>query len=103
MIRRHKPLLRRTPLKRMSDRRRTERVIYARRRLVFLRAHPQCQCCLEHCQIHEDRIPASRDIHHKHGRGRFYLDESTWMAVCRVHHDWIHSHPSQARAKGWLV
>src|SRR5687768_7920981 len=42
------------------------------------------------------------DVHHAFGRGPYLLDESTWIAVSREGHDWIHAHPNQARAKGWL-
>ena len=43
------------------------------------------------------------DIHHKAGRGRFYLDVSTFMAVCRECHDYIHKWPKESREKGWLI
>ena len=43
------------------------------------------------------------DIHHKAGRGRFYLDVDTWMGVCRECHDYIHKWPKESREKGWLI
>jgi hypothetical protein len=30
------------------------------------------------------------------------LVQSTWKATCRNCHDWVHSHPSEARILGWL-
>jgi hypothetical protein len=84
-----------TRIKRVSDRRAAALVIYTEARDAFMKAHPWCQVpgCLR----------ASRDPHHTCGRldGNF-LNRETWMAVCRPCHDWIHAHPSQARAKGWL-
>lgn len=93
---------RRTPLKRtgrpkpMSDKRRLQADIYRTRRLQFLAEHPTCQACTV------ESIP-STEVHHKKGRtGKNYLDTSTWIAVCRGCHEWIHSHPSQARLLGLL-
>lgn len=48
-------------------------------------------------------IPEATDVHHGHGRGKFYLDESTWFAASREEHEWCHRHPSQARALGLIV
>jgi len=28
--------------------------------------------------------------------------KSTWLAVCRNCHDWVHSHPKESRALGYL-
>jgi hypothetical protein len=36
------------------------------------------------------------------GRYGSTLDVSTFMAVCRSHHDRIHSYPNEAREKGYL-
>jgi len=45
------------------------------------------------------------DIHHTYAganRDAFYLVQSTWKAVCRNCHDWIHANPAEARTMGWL-
>ena len=45
------------------------------------------------------------DVHHTYAganRDAFYLVQSTWIPVCRNCHDWIHSHPEQARTMNWL-
>lgn len=45
----------------------------------------------------------SVDLHHRHGRGPSgYLNELTWLSVCRICHDWIHAHPHKARSLGLL-
>jgi hypothetical protein len=41
------------------------------------------------------------DVHHMRGRGRYYLDESTWLPTCRHHHAWVTEHHAQAVALGW--
>lgn len=102
--------LRRSPLSRVSKKRRKEMAVYSRQRKAFLEAHPWCQVWLsEHkadlkaILLNPDLAPRSCDIHHTRGRtGTNYLDESTWMAVSREAHIWIHDHPREARAKGYL-
>jgi hypothetical protein len=45
------------------------------------------------------------DVHHTYAgsnRDAFYLVQSTWKAACRNCHDWIHSHPAEARTLGYL-
>jgi hypothetical protein len=85
--------MKRTRLKPMSDKRRGQMNIYSEARRKFLQGAP--------CRIQGCLRPAC-DLHHVKGRGQFFLDESTWLAVCRVHHDWIHQNPAEAR-KQWLL
>jgi hypothetical protein len=94
-------MIRGTPLKRVSNRRRAEMAIYSKERSFFLQLHPLCDACRV---IDPTKQRASCDIHHKKGRtGPNYLDQATWMAVCRPCHDFIHSHPSVARKTGLLL
>ena len=93
-------LLRRSPLKRtgrlrpMSKKRQREARTYSLLRAAFLQAHPVCQM---RCS------KPSKDVHHTQGRlGGNYLNVETWLAVCRSCHDWIHSHPKEARALNLL-
>jgi hypothetical protein len=45
----------------------------------------------------------AEDVHHKRGRrGGNLMNESTWMAVCRTAHRWIHDNPKAATERGWL-
>lgn len=91
---------RRKPMKRISDRRRLQQAIYTTRRGLFLAAHPICEAVIPKTDICS---MVSQDVHHKAGRtGTNFLDESTWMATCRECHDWIHTHPGQARELGLL-
>ena len=85
--------MRRTPLKRVSARRRKEGARYTSARRVFLKDRPTCECCM---------AKPSQDVHHKKGRGQYYLDEETWMAVCRACHVRIHEYPKWARREGFL-
>jgi len=38
---------------------------------------------------------------HKAGRGRFMLDETTFLAVCRICHNQIEENPVMAKAMGF--
>jgi hypothetical protein len=45
------------------------------------------------------------DVHHKFSgsdRDTYYLVQSTWLAVCRACHSWIHENPEKARILGYL-
>lgn len=93
-------LKRKTPMKAVSAKRQREGRIYSIKRRSFLLAHPTCQV-----QLDEEIkcLAQSVDIHHTRKRGEFYLDESTFMAVCRYHHEIIHRNPDWARVRGYLA
>lgn len=45
------------------------------------------------------------EVHHTFSgkdRAKHYLDVSTWLAVSRDGHEWIHENPKEARKKGYL-
>lgn len=71
-----------------------EDLIYNAKRIRFLELHPKCAVF---------PLLESIEIHHSKGRyGSNYLDESTWFAVSREGHNWIHNNDSLAREKGFL-
>lgn len=44
------------------------------------------------------------DVHHVRGRrGALLCDTRYWLLVCRTCHEYIHSNPDKARARGWLA
>jgi hypothetical protein len=86
--------MKRSPLRRVSAKRLKELAVYSARRKAFLRTYFICWVC---------HFRRSREIHHREGRGRNYLEESTWMAVCKPCHRRIHRNPAWARAKGFLA
>ncbi len=90
---------RRTPLRRVSKKRRGENAYYAKKRKEFLARFPLCAVARE---LFNRDLPATQ-IHHREGRiGARYLDESTWLPVSAYGHEWIHRHPAQSREKGWI-
>lgn len=97
------PLIRKTPLhsiariKPRSAKRRSEADAYAelRARLVL---HPSAECAI--C------TGRPRDLHHRRemGMGGAFTNPANVMPVCRTPcHEWIHSHPQEARRLGLLV
>jgi ribosomal protein L32 len=85
--------MKRSPLRRISKKRQSELREYKKLGENFLE-NKVCEKCGRKRKL---------DIHHKAGRGRFYLDVDTWMAVCRECHDYIHKWPKESREKGWLI
>jgi hypothetical protein len=48
-------------------------------------------------------VVEATDVHHVKKRGKYMLDVSTWLAVCRETHIKIHQNPAWARANGYLM
>lgn len=84
-------------IKQVSEKRKLEDIEYKRLRLEFL-SSPKNQIC-----------PISKqqtvEVHHTYSgkdRAKYYLDTTTWIAVSRDGHNWIHDHPQDAREQGYL-
>jgi hypothetical protein len=60
----------------------------------YMRNHPVCEARLHGCTYH------STDLHHRHGRGQFLLNEATYTALCRSCHQWAEMNPVQAKQLG---
>lgn len=77
-----------------TPKRKTDEQEYGRRRKIFLRNHPWCAVAKA---LHEKPRRATQ-VHHKRGRiGRLLLDERHWLPVSSWGHEWINSHPAEAR------
>lgn len=95
-----KPTARQSPIPPRSQKRSKEERLYTAQRIIFLQEN---ECCMI-------RLPGictnkTTDIHHSYSgkdRQEFFLNESTWYAVCRACHDWCHSHSKEARELGYL-
>lgn len=126
-------MIRRTPLARgnrlrpVSKKRVGVNKIYRALRISFLDEKPICQVWLQEngwvargaqtyahkldltWTLHAETLhsqcnaPYSTEVHHKKGRGKYLLDVSTWLAVCRSAHNYIHDNPKEAEEKGWLI
>lgn len=117
--------LKRCRVKKVSAKRQREARIYSVKRKAFLEAHPWCMILLRRMGVDESAlcydetgaayinicgditgrmmVPRATQVHHVFKRGKFYLDESTWLAASDSQHRWVHENPSLARAKGLLA
>ena len=83
------------PLRRVSLKRAKQLKEYLPKRNAFIAEHPVCQIC---------NNARSTDCHHSFGRiGNLLNETDHWFAVCRSCHNWVHSHPSEARRQGYLL
>lgn len=68
---------------------------YSLLRKKFMEDNPMCQAALPGC------TQQSTDVHHKRGRGEWYLIVKTWLSVCRQCHIYIEEHPIEAKQLGF--
>lgn len=50
-----------------------------------------CKARLQECTL------ISCDVHHTKGRGEYQNDVSTWIPLCRSCHNYIETHPTEAK------
>lgn len=84
-------------IKKVSEKRSIENLQYSADRIVFL-GKPENKICPITKQ------PAI-EVHHTYSgkdRSKYYLDSTTWLAVSRDGHNWIHDNPKEARELGYL-
>ena len=105
-MKRSKPL-KRTPLRRVSAKRRKELKEYAEAKRKYLSDLASEQCLPEgdapYCECCGER--EATDIHHKlaRGKGGAFLDPENFLALCRSCHSWVHANPSEARKQDLLI
>jgi hypothetical protein len=100
--------LRRTWLKRESERRKIDRQIYMVRSKLFLQEpeHKWCELMvtcggrmmprkIEGVE-QESYRRRSTQVHHVRGRGKWYLDERWWKGSCLHCHAWENTHRNEA-------
>ena len=83
----------------VSSKRKKKDLEYSKLRKRFLTDFSLCQIAVKGCSVN------ATDVHHTYAganRDAFYLVQSTWLAVCRNCHDWVHAHPKESRAFGYL-
>ena len=89
----------RKPIASRSPKRAKQEREYLKKRKDFLYYHPLCQAKIPNiCTTH------ATDVHHKQGRiGQLLTDETKFLAVCRQCHDWIETHPKEAKELGFSI
>lgn len=83
-------------IKKISVKREKENKEYSKKRTLFLDKNSVCFARLNNCTL------KATDVHHKKGRiGSNFLDESTWIPLCRNCHSYIEEHPLIAKQLGF--
>jgi len=96
----HKPNLKLKsfkPIPKVSAKRKIENLKYSALRIEFLGKKENKICPIT-------KQPTT-EVHHTYcgkDRAKYYLDVSTWLAVSRNGHNWIHDNPKEARELGFL-
>lgn len=88
------------PLAPRSKKRAKQEKEYSDKRKIFMSTHPMCQANISGLCTQQ-----STDVHHiisGSNRNTSFLDDNTWLSVCRACHSWIHLHPKTARDLGLL-
>ncbi len=83
----------------VSSKRKKKDAEYSKLRERFLTDNPLCMVKVNGCGH------SATDVHHKFSgsdRDTYYLVQSTWLAVCRNCHDFLHLNPKLSREMGWL-
>lgn len=87
-------------IRKVSKKREYVNQIYSRKRKEFLSlpknstCRAKLSCCLYHTGL-------DLTIHHSKGRGRYYLDTSTWIPLCLACHQWVENNPEEFRILGF--
>jgi len=99
-VSKHKPNLKLKsfkPIPKVSAKRKIENLKYSALRIEFLGKKENRICPIT-------KQPTT-EVHHTYcgkDRAKYYLDVSTWLAVSRKGHNWIHDNPKEARELGFL-
>jgi hypothetical protein len=83
-------------LKLTSDKRKPLDQLYSKLRKEFLDLphNSTCRAKLPGCL---NVTGQNLTVHHTKGRGKYYLDSSTWIPLCLTCHKWVEEHPAQAK------
>ena len=88
--------MRKTNLKKQSNKAKQVSLLYRQLRNVFLKKNPKCWVKKPGC------TQQATQVHHLAGRGMNTTKVLTFIAICHGCHEWVHKHPNQARKEGWL-
>lgn len=85
-----------TLIKPVSDKRKPLDQLYSKLRKAFLEDphNATCRAKLPGCL---GSMGQNLTIHHTKGRGKYYLDTSTWVPLCLTCHEWVERHPREAK------
>jgi len=86
----------RRPLKPVSDKKDVLDVLYSKMRKEFLEK-PENATCRAKLPVCQGGFKQQLTVHHTKGRGRYYLDTTTWVPLCMACHRWVEEHHAEAK------
>lgn len=95
ICRREKKQKKKYVIPKVADKRKVLDQLYFLLRLDFLKHRKECEIKSPVCTGN------ATVVHHKRGRGRWYLVVSTWMASCRACNGFVESNDKWARDNGF--
>jgi hypothetical protein len=97
-LKRNSTPVRKTPKKKVTEKRKSQLIEYSKLRVQFLSQHKYCAVKLPGCTI------LATEIHHQKGRENYLLlDTQYWLPVCRSCHNTITEHSKLAIEKGFSI
>lgn len=84
-------------MRKVSKKLAKEHWLYSKLRKKWLVDNQMCQAKIHKCSL------KSTDVHHMKGRGKYLLNTDTWLSVCRSCHNWIETHPEEAKELGFSL
>jgi hypothetical protein len=83
-------------IKPVSDKRKPLDQLYSKLRKQFL-DQPENSTCRAKLHVCTHHTGQDLTIHHTRGRGKYYLDSTTWIPLCLSCHRWVEEHPADAK------
>lgn len=83
-------------IKSVSDKRKPLDQLYSKLRKQFL-DQPENSTCKAKLHVCTHHTGQDLTIHHMRGRGKYYLDTTTWVSLCLSCHRWVEEHPADAK------
>lgn len=83
-------------LKLSSEKRKPLDQLYSKLRKDFL-SQPENSTCRAKLPCCIKTTGLNLTVHHTKGRGKYYLDSTTWIPLCLTCHQWVEEHPALAK------
>ena len=83
-------------IKPVSDKRKPLDQLSSKLRKQFL-DQPENSTCRAKLHVCTHHTGQDLTIHHTRGRGKYYLDSTTWIPLCLSCHRWVEEHPADAK------
>ena len=87
-------------IKPVSDKKKVQDVLYSKLRKQYLELPENSTCRGKLPGVCQGGFQQDLTIHHTRGRGKYYLDQKTWVPLCIKCHEFVELNPEKARDLG---